>query len=112
MPATKGWTFSGPNRAPQLPDVPTFRELGFPQLEAVAWMGLWSAPEVPADVQARVRAATLTALADPAMRTRMLDTGFDCPEVVNLVFARFTRSAILYQQMRGRGTRKARCTGS
>ena len=38
----------------------------------------------------------------------MLDTGFDCPKVVNLVFARFTRSAILYQQMRGRGTRKAR----
>ncbi len=38
----------------------------------------------------------------------MLDTGFDCPEVVNLVFARFTRSAILYQQMRGRGTRKAK----
>jgi len=38
----------------------------------------------------------------------MLDTGFDCPEVVSLLFARFTRSAILYQQMRGRGTRKAR----
>jgi type I restriction enzyme R subunit len=37
-----------------------------------------------------------------------LDTGFDCPEVVNLVFARFTKSAILYQQMRGRGTRKSR----
>lgn len=35
----------------------------------------------------------------------MLDTGFDCPAVVNLVFARFTKSAILYQQMRGRGTR-------
>ena len=37
----------------------------------------------------------------------MLDTGFDCPEVVNLVMARFTQSAILYRQMRGRGTRKA-----
>ena len=37
----------------------------------------------------------------------MLDTGFDCPEVVNLVMARFTASAILYRQMRGRGTRKA-----
>lgn len=37
----------------------------------------------------------------------MLDTGFDCPEVMNLIMARFTRSAILYQQMRGRGTRKA-----
>lgn len=37
----------------------------------------------------------------------MLDTGFDAPEVVNLVMARFTKSAILYQQMRGRGTRRA-----
>ena len=37
----------------------------------------------------------------------MLDTGFDCPEVVHLVMARFTKSTILYQQMRGRGTRKA-----
>ena len=37
----------------------------------------------------------------------MLDTGFDCPEVVNLVMARFTKSAILYRQMRGRGTRLA-----
>ena len=37
----------------------------------------------------------------------MLDTGFDCPEVVNLVMARFTGSAILYRQMRGRGTRLA-----
>ena len=35
----------------------------------------------------------------------MLDTGFDCPEVRNLVMARFTHSSILYQQMRGRGTR-------
>ena len=37
----------------------------------------------------------------------ILDKGFDCPEVVSLVMARFTRSAILYRQMRGRGTRKA-----
>jgi type I restriction enzyme R subunit len=37
----------------------------------------------------------------------MLDTGFDCPEVVNLLMARFTRSGVMYRQMRGRGTRKA-----
>ena len=37
----------------------------------------------------------------------MLDTGFDAPEVVNLVMARFTKSGVLYRQMRGRGTRKA-----
>jgi type I restriction enzyme R subunit len=37
----------------------------------------------------------------------MLDTGFDFPELLNLVFARYTRSEILYRQMRGRGTRRA-----
>jgi type I restriction enzyme, R subunit len=37
----------------------------------------------------------------------MLDTGFDCPEVLHLVMARRIRSPILYQQMRGRGTRTA-----
>ena len=37
----------------------------------------------------------------------MLDTGFDAPEVVNLIMARYTKSVVLYRQMRGRGTRKA-----
>lgn len=41
----------------------------------------------------------------------MLDTGFDCPEVVNIVMARFVRSSILYQQMRGRGLRTAEHIG-
>ena len=37
----------------------------------------------------------------------MLDTGFDAPAVENLVMARYTHSSILYQQMRGRGSRLA-----
>ncbi len=37
----------------------------------------------------------------------MLDTGFDCREVLHIVMCRRVRSAILYQQMRGRGTRTA-----
>lgn len=37
----------------------------------------------------------------------MLDTGFDCPDLVNLVFARYTDSTVLYRQMIGRGTRKS-----
>lgn len=40
-----------------------------------------------------------------AVSVGMLDTGFDCPEVLHLVMARRVRSPILYQQMRGRGTR-------
>ncbi|EKU81670.1 type I restriction endonuclease subunit R [Massilia timonae] len=37
----------------------------------------------------------------------MLDTGFDCREILHLVMCRRVRSPILYQQMRGRGTRTA-----
>ena len=73
----KAYAVSTPARLPQLPDVPTFREAGYPQLEALAWMGLWSAPDVPAAVQQRVRAAALKALADPALRAKVQDTGFD-----------------------------------
>jgi tripartite-type tricarboxylate transporter receptor subunit TctC len=73
----KAFAVSTPTRVPQLPDVPTFRELGYPQLDALSWMGLWSTPEVPAPVQQRVRAAALKVLADPAVRTKMLDTGFE-----------------------------------
>lgn len=40
-----------------------------------------------------------------AVSVGMLDTGFDHEEVENLIFARPVRSPILYQQMRGRGTR-------
>jgi type I restriction enzyme R subunit len=40
-----------------------------------------------------------------AVSVGMLDTGFDCREVLHLVMCRRVRSPILYQQMRGRGTR-------
>ena len=73
----KAFAVSSPRRAAQLPQVPTFHELGYPQMDAVAWMGLWSTPDTPAPVQARVREATLKVLADPAMHARILDTGFE-----------------------------------
>lgn len=42
-----------------------------------------------------------------AVSVDMLSTGFDCREVLHLVMCRRIRSPILYQQMRGRGTRTA-----
>ena len=42
-----------------------------------------------------------------AVSVGMLDTGFNCREVLHLVLCRRVRSPILYQQMRGRGTRTA-----
>lgn len=42
-----------------------------------------------------------------AVSVGMLDTGFDLREVLHLVMCRRVRTPILYQQMRGRGTRTA-----
>ncbi|HET7835303.1 MAG TPA: tripartite tricarboxylate transporter substrate binding protein [Variovorax sp.] len=73
----KAFAVSTPKRSPLLPEVPTFAELGYPQLETVSWMGLWLKPDVPAAVQASVREATLKALAQPALRAHLLDTGLE-----------------------------------
>jgi tripartite-type tricarboxylate transporter receptor subunit TctC len=73
----KAFAVSTPRRSPVLPDVPTFTELGYPKLEALAWMGLWCTPDVPAAAQARIREATLKVLATPAVRDRLLELGFD-----------------------------------
>ena len=57
--------------------MPTFTELGYPQLEALAWMGLWVTPDVPAAAQSRLREAALKVMAQPAMRERLKEFGFD-----------------------------------
>lgn len=59
------------------------------------------------DGPAKIKRFKKEAFPQILVSVNMLDTGFDCPEVRNLVMARFTHSAILYQQMRGRGTRLA-----
>jgi tripartite-type tricarboxylate transporter receptor subunit TctC len=82
IPMVKGgklraYAVSGPKRNPALPDVPTFAEQGYPMLDEVAWMGLWVRPEVPADVQAKVRQAALKAMAVPAVQARLTELGND-----------------------------------
>ncbi|WP_349605636.1 MULTISPECIES: Bug family tripartite tricarboxylate transporter substrate binding protein [Cupriavidus] len=66
-----------PQRSPMLPNVPTFSELGYPQLEALVWLGLWVTPDVPAAAQARLREAALKVMAQPATRERLREFGLD-----------------------------------
>lgn len=73
----KAFAVSTPRRSPLLPDVPTFTELGYPQLEAVAWMGLWVKPDLPVALQAQIREAALKALAQPGARERLQEVGFE-----------------------------------
>ena len=60
-----------------------------------------------ADPDALIRQFKRETLPMVAVSVGMLDTGFDCREILHLVLCRRVRSPILYQQMRGRGTRTA-----
>ena len=60
-----------------------------------------------ADPDALIRQFKREPLPMVAVSVGMLDTGFDCREILHLVLCRRVRSPILYQQMRGRGTRTA-----
>lgn len=73
----KAFAVSTPKRLSLLPNVPTFAELGYPQLEAVGWMGLWCKPEVPAALQQRVREAALKAMAQAGVKERLAEVGFE-----------------------------------
>jgi tripartite-type tricarboxylate transporter receptor subunit TctC len=73
----KALAVSGPKRNPALPEVPTFAEQGFPALDEVAWMGLWIKPEVPAELQAKIRQATLKVMTQPLVQTRLTELGND-----------------------------------
>jgi len=66
-----------PTRMVQLPDVPTFKELGYPQLAEVSWFGVWSRPDIPADVQARVREIALQYFKQPQVEARLRDMGME-----------------------------------
>ena len=62
-------------------------------------------PDDTVDAAAKIKRFKKEEYPQILVSVNMLDTGFDCPEIRNLVMARFTHSSILYQQMRGRGTR-------
>jgi len=73
----RAFAIAYPRRIPALPDLPTFAELGFPDLKEVSWMGLWSAPGVPAPVVARMREATLRVMQSPDIRKKIEDLGME-----------------------------------
>ncbi|NMJ40142.1 tripartite tricarboxylate transporter substrate binding protein [Roseomonas sp. JC162] len=64
-----------PERLTWIPDVPTFRELGLPSVDASNWHGLVApARTQPAALEA-LRRAAIAALQDPDVRRRLHDQG-------------------------------------
>ena len=57
------------------PDLPTFAELGHPDLVASTWFGLSGPAGLPEPMVARLNAEVLAAVASPEIAPRLLETG-------------------------------------
>ncbi|MCT9811233.1 tripartite tricarboxylate transporter substrate binding protein [Acidovorax sp. Be4] len=66
-----------PTRIAELPEVPTFKELGYPQLAQAGWFAVWSRPDAPAEVQQKIRELALKHFQKTAVRSRVRDMGMD-----------------------------------
>ena len=68
MRALAGW---GDQRLPLMPELPTFKELGFKDVEFYIWSGVFAPVATPAPVIQRLRDAVRAAVADPQFKGAM-----------------------------------------
>jgi tripartite-type tricarboxylate transporter receptor subunit TctC len=83
---------TGTRRSRQMPDVPTFRELGYPQLEASTWFGLFVPAGTPPQVVARLNEIAVKAVQTPAVRDRLLALDVEPREMSQAEFASRVRA--------------------
>jgi len=67
------------NRSAAAPDIPTVDEAGVPGFHLASWHGLWAPKGTPKTVIAKLNAAVVEALADPAVQKRIADLGAEVP---------------------------------
>jgi tripartite-type tricarboxylate transporter receptor subunit TctC len=68
---------SGKERAPQLPDVPTVAESGFPGFNVLTWNGLMAPTGTPEDVVDKIAAEIGHSVKDPQFAARLAEYGVD-----------------------------------
>lgn len=64
-------------RTRKMPDLPTFKEKGYPALITSVWEGLFAKADVPADVLAKIRTVSQEIVSDPGYLTAMEPTGME-----------------------------------
>jgi tripartite-type tricarboxylate transporter receptor subunit TctC len=89
----KAIAIGGPVRSPLLPEVPTFAELGFPEVETHAWFGLFLPAGSPRAAVARIHQDAKRILEEPEFRQKQLiDKGYDVVGSSPEVFEAFLRT--------------------
>jgi tripartite-type tricarboxylate transporter receptor subunit TctC len=66
-----------PERRPQLPDVPTIVEEGYPDLTVATWFGLLVPAKTPPEIVQRINAEVMKALASPEVLAKYRTIGVD-----------------------------------
>ena len=71
----RGIAVTGPRRFPNLPDLPTFRELGWPEPDAGTWQGILVQGQTPPAMIARLEREIAAVLNEPAIKARIGEIG-------------------------------------
>lgn len=73
----KALAVANATRLPQLPDVPTFAELGIKNVEAAALVGMVVPAATPPDVINALNKSVVAAINEPGVRKRLIDFGVE-----------------------------------
>ncbi len=79
-------------RSPILPNVPTMEESGVKGVTVYSWQAVAAPKGLPADIKSKLHAATVAALNDPAVKSKLLDVGFEIVANTPEQFAAFQAS--------------------
>jgi len=75
----RAYAVTDDKRVASAPDVPTVDEAGLPGFHMTLWSGLWVPKGTPKEIVARLNAATVEALNDPAVRKQLENLGLQMP---------------------------------
>jgi tripartite-type tricarboxylate transporter receptor subunit TctC len=75
----RAYAISDTKRLKAAPEIPTADEAGLPGFHMTLWSGLWVPKGTPKAAIARLNAAAVEAMADPAVQKRLGDLGLEVP---------------------------------
>ena len=75
----RAYAVSDAKRAESASDIPTAEEAGLPGFFMTLWSGLWVPKDTPKEIVAKLNAAAVDALNDPAVRKQLENLGLQMP---------------------------------
>ena len=75
----RAYAITDEKRVETAADIPTTDEAGLPGFHMTLWCGLWVPKGTPAEIVAKLNAAAVEAMNDPAVRKKFEDLGLQMP---------------------------------